>query len=348
MDDFLPFVVSAALHTEVGINQQQGFHGQVFQLQIPGGMVGRDVTDDRHLVAVETKVCIVIMEIRDTSLLVFPAAIFSDVMACRRTGNQCQIHRHPCIIKLSCRMHGHIVDPCHMTQGVKRRNVGTDAHELIQVQTLGHFAQFQILGCKAFFGNFCRRQELHILCRVISQVQHLVAVNPVENLQQPESAFPELLTRPEGFVDFREQSGQGIAVAVLQPAFFRFFRQGRDRVSDGRQNLCRLESAVSLRRLLDDSRHGMPFLLIQFQFHILSADAGFLQEGSIQHGISDFLVQLVIGSHLWFLLLSVGQRDRTLSISLEAAGSCGRSGAGCASPPESVPVLRLPCLLDSS
>ena len=234
MDDFFAFFVSAALHAEIRIDQQQRFYGQVLQFQIPGRMIGRNVTDDRHSKTIHTKVCIVIVEVRNPLLLVFSASVFPDIMARRRAGDQGQVYRHACSIKLSCRMHGHIVHPRHMSQGVKRRDIDPDTHEFVKIQGFGHLPQLQIFLCKAFCFHLCSSQELHILRRIVGQMQHLIAVNAVENLQKPESALPVLVSRMECFVDFRKQSGQGVAVAVPEPSFFRLFCQGRDSIPDDR------------------------------------------------------------------------------------------------------------------
>ena len=47
MDDFLALIIAAALDAEVGIDEEQRFDGQVFQLQVPYRMVRRDVADNR-------------------------------------------------------------------------------------------------------------------------------------------------------------------------------------------------------------------------------------------------------------------------------------------------------------
>ena len=43
MDDFPSLFIPIAFHPEIRIDQQQGFHGQVLQFQIPYRMVGGDV-----------------------------------------------------------------------------------------------------------------------------------------------------------------------------------------------------------------------------------------------------------------------------------------------------------------
>ena len=61
MDDFLSLGIAAALDAEIGINEQQRFDGQVFQFQVPDGMVSRDVADTRQAQAAAAHARIIIM-----------------------------------------------------------------------------------------------------------------------------------------------------------------------------------------------------------------------------------------------------------------------------------------------
>ena len=61
MDDFLSLGIAAALDAEIGINEQQRFDGQIFQFQVPDGMVSRDVADTRQAQAAAAHARIIIM-----------------------------------------------------------------------------------------------------------------------------------------------------------------------------------------------------------------------------------------------------------------------------------------------
>ena len=61
MDDFLALIIAAALDAEVGIDEEQRFDGQVFQLQVPYRMIRRDVADSRQAQAAAAHARIIIM-----------------------------------------------------------------------------------------------------------------------------------------------------------------------------------------------------------------------------------------------------------------------------------------------
>ena len=54
---------SCAADAEVCVDEKQRFNGQVFKLQIPGRVVGGDVTDLLHIISAEPLPCIVIVQI---------------------------------------------------------------------------------------------------------------------------------------------------------------------------------------------------------------------------------------------------------------------------------------------
>ena len=88
MNDLLPCSVAAALDPEIRVDQKQGFRGQIVQLQIPSRVIRGNVPDHRHVEAIETKVGIVVMQIRDAFLFTLLAAIFADVVSGCRAGYQ--------------------------------------------------------------------------------------------------------------------------------------------------------------------------------------------------------------------------------------------------------------------
>ena len=88
MNDLLPCSVAAALDPEIRVDQKQGFRGQIVQLQIPSRVIRGNVPDHRHVEAIETKVGIIIMQIRDAFLFTLLAAVFADVVSGRRAGYQ--------------------------------------------------------------------------------------------------------------------------------------------------------------------------------------------------------------------------------------------------------------------
>ena len=169
MYNFLSFGIAAALHPEVRIDQNQGFHRKVLQFQIPGGMVGCNMADHRHVEPVEADVRIIIMEIRDPPFFAFAAAVLTDVMACGRTGNQPQIHRHLQRLQLTGHMHGHIVDAGNVSQRVPRSNLDTDAHELINALISCHPVKPEIFLMITAFLHLCRPEKPHVQRRIKRQ-----------------------------------------------------------------------------------------------------------------------------------------------------------------------------------
>lgn len=86
------FLVPLLLAAEVGVDKKQGLHGQGLQLQIPGRVVGGDVTHRLHLPAQQPLVSIVIVEVGHP--LPRPAAEFAHIVGSGRGGDQGQIHVH--------------------------------------------------------------------------------------------------------------------------------------------------------------------------------------------------------------------------------------------------------------
>ena len=130
-DFFAFFIIAIVFHPEIGINQYQGFHSKIFQFQIPSGMVCGNMSDVRQFMDSAPKVCIIIMQVRNSSDFIFPASIFPDVMGSCGAGNQRQIHRNACLCKLSCNMHGNMMHPCYMSQHIKRHNFPANTHQFI-------------------------------------------------------------------------------------------------------------------------------------------------------------------------------------------------------------------------
>ena len=130
-DFFAFFIIAIVFHAEIGINQYQGFHSKIFQFQIPSGMVCGNMSDVRQFMDSAPKVCVIIMQVRNSSDFIFPASIFPDVMSSCGAGNQRQIHRNTCLCKLSCNVHGNMMHPCHMCQHIKRHNFPANTHQFI-------------------------------------------------------------------------------------------------------------------------------------------------------------------------------------------------------------------------
>ena len=177
MHYFCTLFISAALHAEVRINQKQRLYRQVFKLQIPSRVIGCNMANSRHMKTVIAQIGIVVMQVRDSLFLTFAAAVFSDIVPCCRAGNQRQIHRHPSLCKLSCCKHGDVMNPADMPKGVKRRNINTDTHKLINVFTFYQLVHVDIFLGITLFLHLAVCEKLHILGRVERQMFSFKAVH---------------------------------------------------------------------------------------------------------------------------------------------------------------------------
>ena len=86
------------------------------------------MTYHRHTKPVKADIGIIIVEIRDSSFLTLFTSVLSDIVTGGRTGNNPQVNGHFQGLKLSCRMHRHIVNSGNMTQGVERSQFHSYAH----------------------------------------------------------------------------------------------------------------------------------------------------------------------------------------------------------------------------
>ena len=130
-DFFAFFIIAIVFHSEIGINQYQGFYGKIFQFQIPSGMVRSNMSDIWQFMDSAPKVCVIIMQIGNSSDFIFPASIFPDVMSSSSAGDQGQINRNASLYKLSCNMHGNMMHTCHMGQHIKWHDFPANAHQFI-------------------------------------------------------------------------------------------------------------------------------------------------------------------------------------------------------------------------
>lgn len=104
---------------EVGVDQQQGLHGQILALQVPGGVVGGDVTDALQAVLPEPLPGVVIVEVGDALGLRPPAAELAQVVAEGRCPHQGEVHRQPSLAGQDGGVQGHVVHPDGVGSRVK-------------------------------------------------------------------------------------------------------------------------------------------------------------------------------------------------------------------------------------
>ena len=94
-------------------------------------MVGCNVSYLRHTVLCHAVVCIVVMKVRDPSLLALAAAVFAYVMACSSGRCECDINRDARIAELPCHVCRDIMHSGNVSEGIEGRDLCSEAHEFI-------------------------------------------------------------------------------------------------------------------------------------------------------------------------------------------------------------------------
>ena len=147
----LPAVLPPALlHPEVRVDQNKGLYRQIFRLQIPGGMIGRNVACVFHAVSVEPLIRIIIMKIRHSLIGLTPE--LAQVVACCSSAGQSQVNGHACLIKAPGHRHGHIVNPRDVLQSPERSHFRVQTHHLINVFFIKSIFKFLVF-CVGFVGK---------------------------------------------------------------------------------------------------------------------------------------------------------------------------------------------------
>ena len=214
--DLPALAVPGLLHPEVGVDQQQGLHRQIVQLQVPHGVVGGHMADIRQLPAAEPLVGVVIVQIRHP--LPGAAAELADVVADGAAGDQGQVQLHAPPAQSPPGGDGHMVDPHNVLQGPVGRHLQAQAHHLVyelpppQAHHLaelgGGGAVLQLLrpgGHKVPGGVIVQKLPL----RVQQHLQH----RQEEHRSGPVGGAGVLL---------RKQQPPGEVIAVRKPALLRF------------------------------------------------------------------------------------------------------------------------------
>ena len=249
-------VLAGAFCPEISIDEQKRFNRQILEFQIPGRMIRCDMCDNRQFVPVQTVIGIVIVQIRDAVFLMFPAAVFANVMGGCRSGYQSQIDRNPGIVKLSGCIHGNIVNSADMSECIERCDVRSDPHEFIDIKTSDQLLQLDVTGDKSAISDLCVRKDKHVFCRIKGTDLTFVSVDSAEKLQKtvPVSriiAGIRLRIQCQG--QMREQLIAQIKVGVHEPSVRRFSGS----LSAGLlyvflpdiQNILRLESPVCISQI---------------------------------------------------------------------------------------------------
>ena len=158
--DLVALRVPGLLGTEVGVNEQQGFHRQGLQLQVPGGVVGGDMADIFHLPGQQPLVGVVIVEVGYP--LPGPAAEFAEVVGRGCAGDERQVHLHPGLLQAPGGGHGDVVNAGDVAQDAEGGKFQTQPHEFIDIFLPPGGHEAAVLLAVVAGGVLLRRQELEV------------------------------------------------------------------------------------------------------------------------------------------------------------------------------------------
>ncbi len=128
--DLISVGIPVLLGAEVGVDEQQGLHGQGLQLQVPDGVVGGDMADALHPAGKQPLVGVVVVKVRHP--FPWPAAEFPHVVGGGGAGDEGQIHLHPRVPQPAGGRHGDIVDTGDVAQGAEGGYLHPKAHQLVK------------------------------------------------------------------------------------------------------------------------------------------------------------------------------------------------------------------------
>ena len=168
-------------HAEIRIDQDQRFHRNIIQLQIPGGMVRRDMADIFHMISVKPLGRVVIMKIGNP--LVGLAAEFSQVMTGGRSGSQGQIDGHSRLLQSPGHRHRHVMNAGDMLQRLKGRRFLIEPHHFINILIPKFPHKMGVLSRPLAGGIFLLRQKREILKRVKGNRFSLLVEEKLQDVQ---------------------------------------------------------------------------------------------------------------------------------------------------------------------
>ena len=137
--DLLMSIIPDTLYAEIRVNQKQVLTGQILQFQIPCRMVACDMRDAGQTHAQQQFICIVVMQMRYSRYLLFPAPELADIMSCSRRGHHRQIDGNIVNAKLPRHMHRDIMDAGNMTQCIEGLQCLPYHEELVQIVVSAEF-----------------------------------------------------------------------------------------------------------------------------------------------------------------------------------------------------------------
>ena len=219
--DLAAVLIPGLLHPEVRVHQDQRLRREVLDLQVPDGVVGRDVAHGGEALPGEPLVRVVIVEVGHP--LPGPAAELADVVARGGGAHEGEIHEPPALGEGPGRPHGHVVDPRNVLQRPVRGDLLPQAQQLVDVLPLPAGEEAAVFLRQEAAGKLLLRAEGKVQPGVEGQAA-LLPQQDLQDLQQAEAALPDgqgLRLRPLGVED-----AHGAAVGGGEPALLRLRGEG--------------------------------------------------------------------------------------------------------------------------
>ena len=259
---FIPFL----LYTEVRVHQNQGLGREVFDLQIPHGVVGGNVADGAQTALGEPLAGIVIVEIGHT--LAGAAAKLADIMACGGTADECQIHQAAPGGEGACHRHGDEVDASNVVQRAEGCHLPAQTQHLIDVflPEAGH--ELAVLRFHHGAGELLFAAEVKIHQRVEGQLLTLGVQQHLQHLQEAQRGVPLCLGVGDVFPG--EHSAARRLVGEGQPAAVGFWGHG---LQHGAADLQHRSAGESFLQGQQGTQGGGPVHLPQQAAYLRLADA---------------------------------------------------------------------------
>ena len=172
-----------AFDAEIRIDQEEAFHAEILQLQIPDRMRRGDDAELSQIFAPGVFIGVVVVQVSDTISFFRPAAIFPDIVEDRSAAGKGRIHPDLRLQELFCDACGQIADAGDMPEGIKPGDHAVEAHEGVEVLFF-QAAQEPQVGCAAFipFG-FIRIQKDQAACFASSKQPFFPVKERIQDIQ---------------------------------------------------------------------------------------------------------------------------------------------------------------------
>ena len=165
--DILPVRSALGAHAKVRIDENQRLDRQVFKLQVPGGVVRRDMRDIRHVALFQPFPGVVIVQIRNARHILAAAAEFADIVAQRGAGNERHIHGQARALCLPRGVNRDMANAEGMPRRIKRHDLLADAQQFPIIALSHRLGKERALRLDRARFQLLRRHSLIVQQRIV-------------------------------------------------------------------------------------------------------------------------------------------------------------------------------------